>query len=85
MDSVITRDDLAGFLKNPGNARKLNVLVEDIREALMDYQVCTPKSLTPLYLTYVSDFVATGHLRRELPTDCESHSCKVRAFVVTRE
>ena len=29
-----------GFLANTENAQKINGLVEDVREALMDYQVC---------------------------------------------
>jgi len=45
VDSVITQKDLARFLKNPENSQKLNGLVEDIRYALMDYQVRTPKTL----------------------------------------
>jgi len=39
MDSMATQEDLALFLKNRGNAQKLNDLVQDIRDALMDYQV----------------------------------------------
>jgi len=45
MGSIAAREDLAGFLNNPENARKLNGLVEDIRYALMDYQVRTPRIL----------------------------------------
>jgi len=45
MDSMTTRRDLARFLKNPENARKFNGLVEDVRYALVDHQVCTPKQL----------------------------------------
>lgn len=41
MSSVTTQKDLSHFLKNPENALELNGLIEDIREALMDYQVCT--------------------------------------------
>jgi hypothetical protein len=52
MDSMTTQKDLADFLNNPENAQRLNGLVEDIRYALMDYQVCTPKKLVlSLYLT----------------------------------
>ena len=32
---------IAGSLTNTENAQKINGLVEDIREALVDYQVCT--------------------------------------------
>jgi len=39
MDPVATQEDLALFLGIPKNAQKVNGLVEDIRDALMDYQV----------------------------------------------
>ena len=39
MDSTMTQEDLALFLKNPENAQKLNGIVQDIRYAFMDYQV----------------------------------------------
>jgi len=45
MDLMTTRKDLAPFLKNPENAYKANGQVEDIRSALMDYQVCSQKNL----------------------------------------
>ena len=45
MSSMITEKDLAHFLKNPENALEFNALVEDIRGALMDYQVRTLESL----------------------------------------
>ena len=41
MNSITTRKDLAHFLRSPENTQKLNSLVEDIRYALMGYQVCT--------------------------------------------
>ena len=45
MGLVATREDLARFLRIPENAWKVNSLVEDTRDALMDYQVCSSKSL----------------------------------------
>ena len=42
---MITQMDLTDFLKDPENAQKLNSLVEDIRYALMNYQVCAPNRL----------------------------------------
>jgi len=45
MDPITTKKDLALFLKKPENAHKLNNLVQDIRYALMDYQVCTHERL----------------------------------------
>ena len=37
---------IEGFFNNVGNADKLGGLVEDIREATMDYQVCDQSGLT---------------------------------------
>ena len=37
--------NIAQFLNNVQNAQKLNDLVDDVREALMDYQVCASKCL----------------------------------------
>ena len=60
-----------GFFTNAKNADKLAGLVEDIRDAVMDYQVCGQNNLTFLSLTPISDFVATRYLLQELPTYCE--------------
>ena len=51
LDSITTREDLAGLLNATGNAQKLNDLVEDLRDALMGYQVCTPEPLAPLIIS----------------------------------
>ena len=45
MNSITTRNDLVDFLNDPENTQTLNILVEDIRYALMDYQVCPSKPL----------------------------------------
>ena len=45
IDSITTRDDLVDFLKDPENALRLDCIVEDVRYALMDYQVCAPVPL----------------------------------------
>jgi len=46
LEVVTTRNDLAHFLSNPKNAQGVNSLVEDIRYAMMDYQVCTQMGLS---------------------------------------
>jgi len=33
--------EVKGFLTNPENVKRVNSLVEDIFDALMEYQVCT--------------------------------------------
>ena len=45
MESMASQNDLVGFLNNPKNSQRVNLLVEDIRYALMDYQVHTLKQL----------------------------------------
>jgi len=45
MNPITTKKDLALSLKKPENAQKFNDLVQDIRYALMDYQVCTYERL----------------------------------------
>ena len=42
---MAVQKNIAQFLNNAGNAQRLNDLVDDIREAVMDYQVCTSKDL----------------------------------------
>ena len=42
LDPMMAQRDIARFLSNAENAQNLNDLVDDIREAVMDYQVCTP-------------------------------------------
>jgi len=43
LDPMTTQKDVAQFLSNTENAQKLNDLVDDIREAVMDYQVRTSR------------------------------------------
>jgi hypothetical protein len=45
LDSIATQKDLVEFLNSPENVQKLNDLMADIRDALIDYQVCPPKPL----------------------------------------
>ena len=52
-----------GFFNNTENAGKLGSLVEDIRDAMMEYQVCASNYPFLPYLTFVPDFIATGYLR----------------------
>jgi len=46
MDSMTSQKDFSHFLNNPENAQNVNGLVEDVRYALIDYQVHIPKTLT---------------------------------------
>lgn len=46
LGSMASQHNLVDFLDDPENAQWVNYLVEDIRYAMMDYWVCTPKKLT---------------------------------------
>ena len=63
LDLLAGQGKTAGFLTNTENTQKINGLVEDIRQVMMDYQVGAlshPFSLPRL--TNVLDFVATRYL-----------------------
>ena len=85
MNSVTTRFDLADFLNDPDNSQRLNGLVEDIRYALVDYQVCTPKQFALLVSNTSSDFFTKRYIQQELSRDCESCSPTDWLFVVIYE
>ena len=62
-----------GFFNNIKNTDKLGGLVEDIRDAIMNYQVCISYHSSLPCLIWVLDFVATRYLRQELSAHRESH------------
>jgi hypothetical protein len=53
---------VVGFLANTENAERINDLVEDIRQVMMDYQVCALNNSFLPCLMNVLDLVATRHL-----------------------
>ena len=63
LDLLAAQGKTAGFLTNAESAQRVNGLVEDIRQVMMDYQVrastCPPPSSC---LTNVVDFTATGYI-----------------------
>ena len=48
MNTMTTQENFAQFLNVPENAQRINHLVEDVRYALMEYQVCAPENLNPI-------------------------------------
>ena len=52
-----------GFFNNTENAAQLGGLVEGIRDAMMEYQVCVSNSLSPPGRIMPPDFIATRHLQ----------------------
>ena len=51
-----------GFLANVETTQKINGLVEDIHEVMMEYQVCAPNYSSPPCLTFILDIIATRYL-----------------------
>ena len=58
LDSIITRKDLVQFLNSTESGQKFNDLVEDICDALMGYQVCTPKLFALNTSNNISDLIS---------------------------
>ena len=50
------------FLTNTENMQRINGLVEDIREVMMDYQVCMLNYLFPTSLMFVLDLTTTRYI-----------------------
>jgi hypothetical protein len=62
LDLMGTQKNIAKFLNNAENAQKVNGLVDDIHDALMNYQVCTSNNSLPICLTIKLDFITTRYL-----------------------
>ena len=81
---MVDQGKVKGFFINAKNADKLGGLVEDIRDAMMEYQVNIHElSTSGTRLTLAQDFVATRHLRQELSAHRESHPATFRSRGVT--
>ena len=71
---LVEQGRVEGFVNNVKNADKLGGLVEDIRDAMMEYQAYIRNlSISDMYLTFAPDFVTTGHLRKQSSAHRESH------------
>ena len=63
LDLLAGQGKTAGFLTNAESAQRINGLVEDIRQVMMDYQVrALTRSSLMSCLTNVVDFTATRYL-----------------------
>ena len=72
-----------GFFNNVENAEKLGGLVEDVRDAIMDYQVRIPLNSVLFVLKFLADVVAAGHIRQEFPTHSLFHPIPPQAWWLT--
>ena len=65
LDLLAEQGKVEGFFKNVGNANQLSGLLEDVRDAMIEYQVRIPPNHMSLqYLMFESDFIATGYIRQ---------------------
>ena len=60
-----------GFFKNSENSGKIGSLVEDIRNAMMEYQACVLVQPSRALLTPAPDLSTARDLRQELSAHCE--------------
>jgi hypothetical protein len=61
LNLLAEQGNIEGFFRNIENADRLSGLVEDIRDAMMEYQVCFNGTF-PTPLTFALDFVTARHL-----------------------
>ena len=73
LDSITAQKDLTQFLNDMENAQKLNGLVGDIHDTLMDYQVFISQPLALIASNITPDLIAARYLQQELPNDCKSY------------
>jgi len=72
---VAEQGKVEGFFNNVQNVDKLGDMVEDIRDAMMEYQVCIRKrSISSTSDDFATDFVTARYLRQELSSHRESDS-----------
>jgi len=79
---MTTQKDIAQFLSNTENAQKLNDLVDDVREAVMDYQVRTSERLTPNVSKISSDILTAGYLQQHSSVNRKPFVLTIPRFVV---
>jgi len=80
---LYNRINTEGYKESQDDVQDASGIAEDIRDALLEYQVCSNKT----YVTGVQlnrepsiDETSTGDIRPELQADCESHELCVESI-----
>ena len=60
LEPLVDQGKVAGFFLNVKNSEKLGGLAEDVRDAMMEYQVCT----SPHFIFTTSETCTRPHYRR---------------------
>jgi hypothetical protein len=82
LDPMTTQGDIVQFLSNAENAQKLNDLVDDIREAVMDYQVRTSQGLALSVSNIRTDFLTARYLQQHPSVDRKPFVLTIWPFIV---
>ena len=72
-----------GYKESQEDIQIASGIAEDIRDALLDYQVCSNKTYATgvqLNRETLTDGASTGDIRPELQADCESHKLCVESI-----
>ena len=82
LDPMTTQKDIAQFPSNTENAQRLNDLVDDIREAVMDYQVRTSDGLALSVSNICADFLTAGYPQQRPSVNRKPFPLTTSPFVV---
>jgi len=74
---LYNRVNTEGYKESQDDIQAVFRIAEDIRDALLDYQVCSDRLYSTgvqLKLDTLIDGTTTGNIRPKLQADCELHS-----------
>jgi len=80
---LYNRINTEGYKESRDDIEVVSGIAEDIRDALLDYQVCSDRpyaTVIQLNQDNLTDGTATGDIRPELQADRESYSPSVKSI-----
>ena len=79
---LYNRINTEGYKESQDDVEVVSGIAEDIRDALLDYQVCSDRpyaTVVRLNRDNLTDDTATGNIRPELQANCESYNPSVKS------
>ena len=79
---LYNRINTEDYKESQDDVQAVSEIADDIRDALLDYQVCSDKpyaTVVQLNLDISADGTAKGDTCPELQVDCESHNPSVKS------
>ena len=61
LDPIVEQSNIVAFLNNPDQAGMVTSLIEDIRDAIIDYQVCRLLLVILCIMNILADFLTAKH------------------------